>query len=614
MNESIIKDKEKIELEKLAMDKKFSRIATVRLLVFIVAIVLISVGISEKSLLIMGCGFFLIAVFIYFVRYHATIRDKMDALSAKAQVVNRYIMRYSGRWKTFKDDGSEFLTQEDTVSYDLDLLGKNSMYQMITIAHTTAGRKKLADTLSLKTDHKSEMDVRYEAITELGTKGTFLIDFEASSERILAKREKALARKIDYDDEDDSKEESDKKGEGKDSKEKDAPVTFPVWMYPLMILVPAMNIFSIVMVLMGNWEPSKILMTFIAGAIITWFPLGLHEKLKAPIDSYGTAANDYYKMLSLVKEENFDSKLLKGLREKVAEKDGSLGAIKKMDRIATLSNISYNPIVHMVLAGFVGWDFYISKAASSWMSKHAGVFEESTDIISDFEELGSFAVLSMVRETVKPVISNDLRLDMEGVYHPLLDPATVISNDSSLSNSLTIITGSNMSGKTTFLRTLAVNLVLTYTGSGVCAKSFKAPFVKIFTSMRVMDDVSGGISTFYAEILRIKDMAEYVASNSDLPALCLIDEIFKGTNSADRIVGAEQALRKLSAGNAMVIVTTHDFELCELKTESGKDADNYHFEEYYENSELRFDYTIKDGRCTTRNAMAILKMAGLVQN
>ena len=171
-----------------------------------------------------------------------------------------------------------------------------------------------------------------------------------------------------------------------------------------------------------------------------------------------------------------------------------------------------------------------------------------------------------------------------------------------------------MSGQTTFLRTLAVNLVLTYTGSGVCAKSFKAPFVRIFTSMRVMDDVSGGISTFYAEILRIKDMAEYVSAGNGLPALCLIDEIFKGTNSADRIVGAEQALKKLSAGNAMVIVTTHDFELCDLKTESGKDADNYHFEEYYENNELRFDYTIKDGRCTTRNAIAILKMAGLVQN
>ena len=91
-------------------------------------------------------------------------------------------------------------------------------------------------------------------------------------------------------------------------------------------------------------------------------------------------------------------------------------------------------------------------------------------------------------------------------------------------------------------------------------------------------------------------------------------QIFKGTNSADRIVGAEQALKKLSAGNAMVIVSTHDFELCELTTEDGSAADNYHFEEYYENDQLRFDYKIKDGRCTTRNAMAILKMAGLVQN
>ena len=109
-------------------------------------------------------------------------------------------------------------------------------------------------------------------------------------------------------------------------------------------------------------------------------------------------------------------------------------------------------------------------------------------------------------------------------------------------------------------------------------------------------------------------MAEYVTGGNDVPALCLIDEIFKGTNSADRIVGAEQALKKLSAGNAMVIVSTHDFELCDLTTEDGSAADNYHFEEYYENDQLRFDYKIKDGRCTTRNAMAILKMAGLVQN
>ena len=613
MNESIIKDKEKIESDKLLLDKKFSHIATVRLVVFLAAIVLISVGISKKSLLIVGTGALLIAVFIYLVRYHSIIRDKMNALSAKGQVVNRYIMRYSGKWKDFKDNGSEFLTQEDTVSYDLDLLGKNSLYQMITIAHTSAGRKKLAETLSLKTDHLNEMDKRYEAITELGKKTSFLVDFEASSERILEKREKALQRRLDFDDEDEDNDSDDETKSGKEAagEEKNS---FPVWMYPLMVLVPAMNIFTVVMVLSGAWGPSKILMAFIAGMIITWMPLGLHQKLKAPIESYGSAANDYYKMLGLIKDETFDSALLSGLREKVVDRDGSLGAIKKMDRITSLSNISYNPIVHMALAGFLGWDFFISKVASSWISKYSGVFEESTDILSDFEELGSLAVLSMVRETKKPVITKELRLDLEQVYHPLLNPDTVVSNDGQLTNSLTIITGSNMSGKTTFLRTVAINLVLAYTGSGVCAKNFKVPFVKLFTSMRVMDDVAGGISTFYAEILRIKEMAEYVTGGNDVPALCLIDEIFKGTNSADRIVGAEQALKKLSAGNAMVIVSTHDFELCELTTEDGSAADNYHFEEYYENDQLRFDYKIKDGRCTTRNAMAILKMAGLVQN
>ena len=137
--------------------------------------------------------------------------------------------------------------------------------------------------------------------------------------------------------------------------------------------------------------------------------------------------------------------------------------------------------------------------------------------------------------------------------------------------------------------------------------------MKIFTSMRVMDDVTNGISTFYAEILRIKDMSQYIKKMGNVPALCLIDEIFKGTNSADRIVGAENAIRKLSEGSGFVIVSTHDFELCELKMSDGRDVENYHFEEYYEDDELKFDYKIKDGRCTTRNATTLLKMAGLME-
>ena len=130
--------------------------------------------------------------------------------------------------------------------------------------------------------------------------------------------------------------------------------------------------------------------------------------------------------------------------------------------------------------------------------------------------------------------------------------------------------------------------------------------------MRVMDDVTNGISTFYAEILRIKEMSQYIKQMGNVPALCLIDEIFKGTNSADRIYGAKEAIKNLSGGNAMVIVSTHDFELCDLKKKNGYDVSNYHFEEHYEDNELKFDYKIKEGRCTTRNAKALLSMAGLL--
>ena len=224
----------------------------------------------------------------------------------------------------------------------------------------------------------------------------------------------------------------------------------------------------------------------------------------------------------------------------------------------------------------------------------------------------SFAVLGIVRETnwadINTDINNKIKLNAEELFHPLIQPAKVVSNNANLSGGITIITGSNMSGKTTYLRNLAINLALAYMGAPICGKSLSANYMKIFTSMRVTDDVAGGISTFYAEILRIKAMADYKANNE--PMICLIDEIFKGTNSADRIVGAKEAITRLAGDKCMTIVSTHDFELCEIEDYQGQKAVNFHFEEYYNDNELKFDYKIKDGRCVTTNARAILRMAG----
>lgn len=172
-----------------------------------------------------------------------------------------------------------------------------------------------------------------------------------------------------------------------------------------------------------------------------------------------------------------------------------------------------------------------------------------------------------------------------------------------------VITGSNMSGKTTLLRTIGINLVLAYAGSPVCAKEFNCSIMDIFTSMRVKDDISTGVSTFYAELIRIKMIIEHVKKQS--PMIFLIDEIFRGTNSNDRISGAKNIISNLYKEWIIGLISTHDFELCEMENEKHINVKNYHFSEYYENNKIIFDYKLKQGRCNTTNAKYLMRLVGV---
>ena len=166
-----------------------------------------------------------------------------------------------------------------------------------------------------------------------------------------------------------------------------------------------------------------------------------------------------------------------------------------------------------------------------------------------------------------------------------------------------ILTGSNMAGKTTFMRTLGVNLILMNAGGIVLANEFSSPNLDIYTSLRTVDTLQEGISTFYAEINKMKIIME----NADSRSLVLIDEIFKGTNAKDRIYSAFEIIKKLNAKNVLFIITTHDFELCEAE-----DIINYHFDEEYIDNKIYFDYKIKNGKSNKTNAIYLLKMAGVI--
>jgi len=583
------------------LESKFVRISWERVAFFLAGIILLSFGLSRNNpILLLGAAASFIC-FLVLVSIHGHVSLDLQDEKTREHVIDSYIQRLGTEWKEFEDDGSDLMGKDDHAAFDLDIAGPASMYQLLHICHTEEGRKKFYASLLPPEELPSDVEERRSAIRELSGKFTFLCALESVTTRITTKMKKKKSFFVDAE------------AEKKKQEKKEEVKGFPAWMQLFRFLIPAVMTILVIFTVMGVLGAGYLVLAFLISLVITLTPGDSILSMMLPVFRFGQSAKDLIGLLELIAEENFESGILAEMKEKISRKGGILSAAAEMRRIGQAQSLSYNTIVHLLLNGFLAWDFHVGYAAYVWNEKNGELYRECMEVIASFEELGSFAVLPIVRNTAEPQLtsSDSKMIKAEGVYHPLLAQDTVVANDVAFASQVTMITGSNMSGKTTLMRTLALNLCLMYAGADVCAERFSAGFYRVFTSMRIRDDVTSGISTFYAEILRIKEMADYVQKGSSVPALCMIDEIFKGTNSADRIAGAEEAIRTLSTGNCMVVVTTHDFELCEMKSADGKPVENYHFEEYYEGDNIRFDYTIRDGRCTTRNARALLTMAGL---
>ncbi len=195
--------------------------------------------------------------------------------------------------------------------------------------------------------------------------------------------------------------------------------------------------------------------------------------------------------------------------------------------------------------------------------------------------------------------------------HPLIKKENKICNDFifNTNGEISIVTGSNMSGKSTFIRTLGINLSLAYAGSVVSAESLNVSLFRLYTCIKVSDSVIDGISYFYAEVKRLKELLDEIET-SGFPVFFLIDEIFRGTNNVERLKGSSAFIKKLAETNAVGVLATHDLELVKLADVISK-VKNYHFKEEIKNNKMFFDYILNEGPCPTTNALKIMKLEGL---
>lgn len=581
-------------VEEKSLGKRYSAISTVRVISFLAGAALLIVGVADGIFAAGIAGGIFLLIFVYLIKLHGDVVKKTEIVKSQRMAAGKYLKRFKEKWRTFSDDGSEFLSEEDRVAADIDLLGPNSLYQMINVCHTDYGRRMLAEDMKLENVKLDKISERQEAIRELMKDEDFAVRYEGAGIRLGGSRKKFNTKRFE--------------GYCKD----ESSGMLPVWARAVRIVLPVVEMIFIILWALRVFNYGLPLAGFIAVLGFSWLTKSVTNAVIEPFYSVSFVIDEYLDMLELIAAKEFKSGVLNEISVFAGKEEGAVKAFRELKKISQAYNISYNPLIHQLLSGIILWDYQLACAVSKWKKKYGVRAAGCFNLIGEMEELLSFAVLGMVRETgwaeITTEDTEEVSLKCRDLYHPLIAPDKVQPNSAVLTGGITIITGSNMSGKTTFLRTLAMNLALAYMGAPMCGSELSASYMKIFTSMRVMDDVAHGISTFYAEILRIKSMAEYRRKNK--PMLCLIDEIFKGTNSADRIVGAREAITRLSGKRSMTIVSTHDFELCSIEDKSGSSAVNYHFEEYYKDDELRFDYKIKEGRCTTTNARAILRMAG----
>jgi DNA mismatch repair ATPase MutS len=289
------------------------------------------------------------------------------------------------------------------------------------------------------------------------------------------------------------------------------------------------------------------------------------------------------------------------------------GQIKSLGRILERLDYRLNFIVFIPLNTFLFWDLQQVFALEKWKENNRHTISDWFKGLAEMEATCSLANCSFNHpEWAFPVFSEkDAVFEAAELGHPLLPPSKRIDNSffTSGKGQLNLVTGSNMAGKSTFLRSIGVNIVLAMAGAPVCARSLQLSPLKVMSSMRISDNLEESTSTFYAELKKLKEIIEAVNRNEKV--FLLLDEILRGTNSADRHAGSKALIKQLIHHQAAGVMATHDLELAKLATEFPGNIQNYHFDVQVANEELFFDYKLKQGVCQSMNASILMKKIGI---
>lgn len=567
--------------------KKINLVSNIRLATAITFLIIIYFGFTQHNLLYLAA--LLLVLFVILVRRHSILFDEKTHLENLVALNDAESKAATGDYASLQT-GVEYTDPHHPYSHDLDIFGEGSLFQYINRSNTLGGKRKFADRLLSPLPSSESIYEQQEAIQELSALTDFRQHFQAAGKEIDEQRD--------------------------DRAQLQAWLAQPAFLYgkpAYKYLLAIFPVVTIALIILAFFVPA-LKGYAILSALAQWAILGFHIKRVNAFHDYISRKKNilqkFARLLHYLQRNAFKAPLLKRLSEHAHEADVK---VKSLASLVSSLDARLNAMTTLVVNSLLLYDLQCVYRLERWKADHAEKLLAWLNTVDEIEVLGSFGTFAFNHPNFQyATIHENLSIEIEELCHPLIRETERVANDLTLGNnqSVLIVTGANMAGKSTFLRTIGVNLVLALSGAPVCAQSFRCPVIHLRTGMRTADSLKDHQSYFYAELNRLKTIMDEL--RSDKPLLILLDEILKGTNSTDKQAGSIALVKQLLPHPCLAMVATHDLALGELQTEYPDRVKNYCFEATIENDQLSFDYKLKPGLAQKMNATFLMKKMGII--
>ena len=572
------------------LKRRIAWLAVARLFLFLAAAagVYFTFGLSWWPAIIAVVG---LAAFLFAVRMHTDLKEQRDQTKNAIEVCDEELARGRGEWRSMAG-GEAHIDHDHPYTSDLGVFGKHSLYQYVNRTQSQVAAFELSAMLGENLTDPAVITEERKYIDALAGDMDFAVSYLARSKRLRAEDQNfdAVRKWVEG-------------GEGKSG-------FYDLWSTRLL---PLYAIAATLAYGFGVFSGSGYLLLMLVPGLAIFFHLNRHQKKFAEFDTIFGRLPAYEVMLAMLRTRANQNETI-AERWSTFELDKSDYALKKLRAIAGAIDARNNIFVSIVLNLLLLWDFQVDRRLRKWRSEYAEELSEWLELTASVEAYLSPAIFVHNHpDFVYPRFSEDFEFRIEDARHVLLGNEA-IPNDLDLSGEtkFSIITGANMAGKSTYLRTVGTCLILAMRGLPVPAKFMRFKPTELYTSMLTADSLGEGESYFFSELKRLKQLTEVLETGR--PLFIILDEILKGTNSKDKAVGSKKFLAKLLSLPAKGLIATHDLSLCDIADVYPGQVVNRSFEVEFRGEDLHFDYKLREGVCENMNAAFLLRKMGLTMD